>query len=47
MNLYLNQPSPYARLIRILLIETGLDNETEMIFVDPWESPDEWGCHGN
>jgi len=41
MNLYLNQASPYARLIRILLIETGLDNETEMIFVDPWESPDE------
>ncbi len=41
MNLYLNQASPYARLVRILLIETGLDNETEMIFVDPWESPDE------
>ena len=41
MNLYLNQASPYARLIRVLLIETGLDNETEMIFVDPWESPDE------
>ncbi len=41
MNLYLNQASPYARLIRILLIETGLDTETEMIFVDPWESPDE------
>ncbi len=41
MNLYLNQASPYARLIRVLLIETGLDNETELIFVDPWESPDE------
>ncbi len=41
MKLYLNQASPYARLIRVLLIETGLDNETEMIFVDPWESPDE------
>ncbi len=41
MNLYLNQASPYARLIRVLLVETGLDNETELIFVDPWESPDE------
>ncbi len=41
MKLYLNQASPYARLIRVLLIETGLDNETELIFVDPWESPDE------
>ena len=41
MNLYLNQASPYARLIRVLLVETGLDTETELIFVDPWESPDE------
>ena len=41
MNLYLNQASPYARLIRVLLVETGLDSETEMIFVDPWQSPDE------
>ena len=41
MNLYLNQSSPYARLIRILLVETGLDTETELIFVDPWQSPDE------
>jgi glutathione S-transferase len=41
MNLYLNQASPYARLINVLLVETGLDSETELIFVDPWESPDE------
>ncbi len=41
MNLYLNQASPYARLIRVLLVETGLDTETELIFVNPWESPDE------
>ncbi len=41
MNLYLNQASPYARLIRVLLVETGLETETELIFVDPWESPDE------
>jgi glutathione S-transferase len=36
MNLYLNQASPYARLISVLLVETGLDTETELIFVDPW-----------
>jgi len=41
MNLYLNQASPYARLISVLLVETGLDTETESIFVDPWVSPDE------
>ena len=41
MNLYLNQASPYARLIRVLLVETGLDAETELIFVDPWQAPDE------
>jgi glutathione S-transferase len=41
MKLYLNQASPYARLINVLLVETRLDTETELIFVDPWESPDE------
>ena len=41
MNLYLNQTSPYARLISVVLVETGLDTETESIFVDPWVSPDE------
>ena len=35
MKLYLNQASPYARLINVLLVETGLDAETELIFVDP------------
>lgn len=38
MKLYLNQASPYARLVRVLLIETGLDGETELVFVDPWAS---------
>lgn len=41
MNLYLNEASPYARLVRVLLVETGLDSETQLIFVDPWQSPDD------
>ncbi|MGH6660511.1 MAG: glutathione S-transferase N-terminal domain-containing protein, partial [Rhodospirillales bacterium] len=41
MKLYLNEASPYARLVRVLLVETGLDAATELIFVDPWQSPDE------
>lgn len=39
MKLYLNDASPYARLIRVLLIETGLDRETEMVLTDPWNAP--------
>lgn len=41
MKLYLNETSPYARLVRVLLLETGLDSETELVFVDPWASPEE------
>jgi len=41
MKLYLNEASPYARLVRVLLVETGLDAATELIFVDPWQSTDE------
>jgi len=41
MKLYLNDASPYARLVRALLVETGLDAETQMTFVDPWQSPNE------
>ena len=41
MKLFLNQASPYARLIRVLLAETGLDGETQSVFVDPWQSPDD------
>ena len=40
MKLFLNQASPYARIIRVLLAETGLDVETELVFVDPWASPE-------
>jgi glutathione S-transferase len=38
MKLFLNTTSPYARLIRVLLIETGLEAETELVFVDPWNA---------
>jgi len=41
MKLYLNEASPYARLVRVLLIETGLDDETEFVFADPWTAPDD------
>lgn len=41
MKLYLNTASPYARLIRILLIETALEGETELVYVDPWKAPKE------
>lgn len=39
MKLFLNTASPYARLIRVLLAETGLDSETTLTYVDPWASP--------
>lgn len=40
MKLFLNEASPYARLARILLLETGLESETGLVFVDPWASPE-------
>jgi glutathione S-transferase len=41
MKLFLNTTSPYARLIRVLLMETGLESETELVFVDPWNATDD------
>ena len=41
MKLYFSDASPYARLIRVILLETGLDTETDYSVVDPWTSPDE------
>lgn len=41
MKLYLNDASPYARLIRALLVETGLDSLTDLVYVDPWKTPEE------
>lgn len=36
MKLYLNTASPFARLCRVLLIETGLEKDTELVMTDPW-----------
>ncbi len=41
MKLLMNHASPYARLIRVLLIETELDKKTELVFVDPWSASNE------
>ncbi len=38
MKLFLNHASPYARLARVLVIETKLDGQTELVYVDPWAS---------
>ncbi len=38
MKLFLNTTSPYARLVQVLLLETGLDAETELVMVDPWNA---------
>lgn len=38
MKLYLNKTSPYARLIHVLLLETGLAAETTLIDADPWSA---------
>ena len=38
MKLYLNTASPFARLARVLLIETKLDGDVELVFIDPWKA---------
>ena len=38
MKLFLNHASPYARLARVLVIETKFDGQTELVYVDPWAS---------
>jgi glutathione S-transferase len=40
MKLYFNTASPYARLARALLIETGLASLTEFVETDPWTATD-------
>jgi glutathione S-transferase len=40
MKLFLNTTSPYARLIHVLLLETGLEAQTELVLVDPWKADD-------
>lgn len=41
MKLYLNGSSPYSRLVRIILTETGLAESCEYAWVDPWSEPEE------
>ena len=41
MKLFLNAASPYARLVRVVLDETGLATQTELHYVDPWAAPAE------
>ncbi|WP_447926514.1 glutathione S-transferase family protein [Vreelandella sp. EE27] len=36
MKLYLNATSPYARLVRIVLIEKGLSDAVTLKWCDPW-----------
>ncbi len=38
MRLFLNAASPFARLARVLLIETRLDGDAELVFIDPWKA---------
>ena len=41
MKLYLNKASPYARLALVVAHEKGLAESLELVWVDPWASPDE------
>lgn len=41
MKLYTSPTSPYARLVRVALVEKELTERVEYVFVDPWASPDE------
>ncbi|MEJ2763369.1 glutathione S-transferase family protein [Photobacterium sp. MCCC 1A19761] len=40
MKLYLNATSPYARAVRIAAIEKQLVQQLELVWVDPWQSPE-------
>ena len=41
MKLYLNKPSPYARLALVVAHEKNLAGRLELEWVDPWKSPAE------
>ena len=36
MKLFLNKTSPYARMVRILILERGLEERVELCWCDPW-----------
>jgi len=41
MKLFLNDSSPYARLVLVVIHEKHLIGEVELIWTDPWSSPPE------
>ena len=40
MKLYTSPTSPYARMVRVALVEKQLIDRVEYCFVDPWQSPE-------
>lgn len=40
MQLYYSSTSPFARKVRVLIAELKIQDQFEMIEVDPWKSPD-------
>lgn len=40
MKLFHAPPSPFARKVRIVLTEKGLQDRTEFVVVNPWEEPE-------
>lgn len=41
MKLYTSPTSPYARLVRVALVEKQLNDRVAYCFVDPWQTPAE------
>lgn len=41
MKLYLNKPSPYARLVMVVAHEKGLADRLQLEWTDPWTNPPE------
>jgi glutathione S-transferase len=41
MKLYLNRTSPYARLTLVTVHETGLAEQVEKVWIEPWNDPPE------
>lgn len=37
--LYMNATSPYARKVRVAIVENGLSDVIEMVRIDPWADP--------
>lgn len=40
MQLYLSPTSPFARKVKVALLEKGLGEKVEWVVLDPWASPD-------